>query len=100
MENNHNGQTDVLIIGGGGAGMRAAIEAAREGCRVVVMNKGPIGRSGTTPMAMESFQSVCIPGGSEDLHFQDTVEGGRYLGGANLIAALGRDAGRRAQDLG
>jgi succinate dehydrogenase/fumarate reductase flavoprotein subunit len=99
MENNHNGQTDVLVIGGGGAGLRAAIEAAREGCRVVVMNKGPIGRSGTTPMAMESFQSVCTPGDSEDCHFQDTVEGGRYLGDENLIGALVRDAGQRAKDL-
>ena len=92
-------RTDILIVGGGGAGIRAAITAARGGCQVIVANKGPIGRSGTTPMAMEAFQSVCIPGDSAELHFQDTVEGGRYLGDENLITALVRDAPKRARDL-
>ena len=92
-------QTDVLIVGGGGAGMRAAIEAAAHGCRVIVANKGPAGRSGTTPMAMEAFQAVCSPGDSENLHFRDTVEGGRYLGDENLISFLVRDAAKRAEEL-
>jgi len=92
-------QTDVLIVGGGGAGMRAAIEAAARGCRVIVTNKGPVGRSGTTPMAMEAFQAVCSPGDSEGLHFRDTVEGGRHLGDENLISVLVRDAAKRAEDL-
>ncbi len=92
-------QTDVLIIGGGGAGMRAAIEAASLGCRVIVANKGPIGRSGTTPMAMEAFQAVGFPGDSEEIHFRDTVEGGYHLGDENLISALVRDAAQRARDL-
>lgn len=92
-------ETDVLVVGGGGAGMRAAIEAAREDCRVVVMNKGPVGRSGTTPMAMEAFQAVCTRGDSEELHFKDTVEGGWNLGDENLIAALVRNAGQRVKDL-
>ena len=92
-------ETDILIVGGGGAGMRAAIEAASLGCRVVVANKGPIGRSGTTPMAMEAFQAVGFPGDSEKIHFRDTVEGGYHLGDENLISALVRDAARRAKDL-
>jgi fumarate reductase (CoM/CoB) subunit A len=92
-------QTDVLIVGGGGAGMRAAIEAAAHGCSVIVANKGPAGRSGTTPMAMEAFQAVCVPGDSEEIHFRDTVEGGRHLGDENLIWALVRDAAQRAKDL-
>ena len=92
-------QTDVLIVGGGGAGMRAAIEAASLGCQVLVANKGPVGRSGTTPMAMEAFQAVGFPGDSEEIHFRDTVEGGYHLGDENLIAVLVQDAGRRAKDL-
>lgn len=92
-------QTDVLIIGGGGAGMRAAIEAASLGCRVVVANKGPVGRSGTTPMAMEAFQAVAFPGDSEEAHFRDTVAGGYHLGDKNLISVLVRDAAQRAKDL-
>ncbi len=92
-------QTDVLIVGGGGAGMRAAIEAASLGCQVVVANKGPVGRSGTTPMAMEAFQAMGFPGDSEEIHFRDTVEGGYHLGDENLISVLVRHAPRRARDL-
>ena len=92
-------QTDILIIGGGGAGIRAAIEAASLGCQVVVANKGPVGKSGTTPMAMEAFQAVGFPGDSEEVHFRDTVEGGYHLGDENLISILVRDAPRRAKDL-
>ena len=92
-------ETDVLIIGGGGAGVRAAIEAAARGCRVIVANKGPVGRSGTTPMAMEAFQAVCSPGDTEEIHFRDTVEGGRGLGDENLIGVLVRHAAERAGDL-
>ncbi len=99
MGNMPSQKTDILIIGAGGAGVRAAIEAAAQGCRVVVANKGPIGRSGTTPMAMEAFQAVCSPGDSRELHFQDTVEGGRYLGDENLISVLVLEAAQRARDL-
>jgi fumarate reductase (CoM/CoB) subunit A len=79
--------------------MRAAIEAAAQGCETIVVNKGPVGRSGTTPMAMEAFQAVCVPGDSEEIHFRDTVEGGRHLGDENLIGVLVRDAVQRAGDL-
>ncbi len=91
--------TDVLIIGGGGAGVRAAIEAARRGCRVVLLNKGPVGKSGITPMAMEALQSVCTPEDSEELHFRDAVAGERYLGDEALIAVMVREAGQRVRDL-
>jgi succinate dehydrogenase/fumarate reductase flavoprotein subunit len=92
-------ETDVLIIGGGGAGIRAAIEAASRGARAIVANKGPVGRSGTTPMAMEAFQAVAFPGDSEEIHFRDTVEGGYHLGDENLISVLVGDAPRRAREL-
>ena len=91
--------TDVLIIGGGGAGIRAAIEAAREGCRVIVTNKGPVGRSGITPMAMEALQCVCTPGDSEELHFKDAVVGERYLGDEGLLAVMVQEAKERVKDL-
>jgi len=92
-------EVDVFIIGGGGAGIRAAIEAARQGCRVIVANKGPVGRSGTTPMAMEALQCVCLPDDSEELYFKDTVVGERYLGDERLIAVMVREAKQRVKDL-
>ena len=46
-------KTDILIIGAGGAGARAAIEAATSEPKlnIVVLNQGPVGRSGLTAMA-------------------------------------------------
>ncbi len=79
--------------------MRAAIEAAAYGVRVLVADKGPVGRSGTTPMAMEAFQAVGFPGDAEEIHFRDTIEGGYHLGDENLVSVLVRDAVRRAKDL-
>ncbi len=99
MREIHFQQTDVLIVGGGGAGMRAAIETAAHGARVVVADKGPVGRSGTTPMAMEAFQAVGFPGDAEEIHFRDAIEGGYHLGDENLVSVLVRDAARRARDL-
>ena len=43
--------TDVLVIGAGGAGMYAAIAAAREGAEVLIADKNMIGRGGATVMA-------------------------------------------------
>ena len=46
-----NLETDVLVVGAGGAGMYAAVEAARLGSRVILADRGLIGRSGATVMA-------------------------------------------------
>ena len=43
--------TDVLVVGAGGAGMWAAISAAREGRSVLLLDKGLVGRGGATIMA-------------------------------------------------
>jgi len=42
--------TDVLIIGGGGAGFRAAIGAREKGAKVILTSKGSLARSGASPM--------------------------------------------------
>ncbi|HEX4554167.1 MAG TPA: FAD-binding protein, partial [Xanthobacteraceae bacterium] len=44
-------ETDVLVIGSGGAGMYAAIEAARAGAQVFLADRSLIGRGGATVMA-------------------------------------------------
>src|SRR5215470_8191089 len=74
-------ETDVLIIGAGGAGMYAAIEAARAGCRVLLIDRSLIGRGGATVMAQ---MTVAVAIGSEtpdhwSHHFDDTVRAGRGL---------------------
>ena len=56
-------ETDVLIIGSGGAGMYAAIEAARAGCSVFLLDRSLIGRGGATVMAQ---MTVAVALGSRD----------------------------------
>ncbi len=58
-------KTDVLVIGGGGAGVRAAIEADVEDVDVTIVSKGPLARSGTTPLAYPCYRplpALWIPG--------------------------------------
>ena len=47
--------TDVLVVGGGGAGFRAAIGAVERGLRAILLSKGPLARSGASPMAGADF---------------------------------------------
>ncbi len=95
-------QTDVLIIGGGGAGVRAAIEADKHGVSVALINKGVVSRSGLTPMAGYSYQAAfghADPKDNPKVHFEDMVREGRGLGDEILIYALVQEAAERALDL-
>ncbi|MBW1842262.1 MAG: FAD-binding protein [Deltaproteobacteria bacterium] len=95
-------KTDVLIIGGGGAGVRAAIEADKQGVSVALINKGVVSRSGLTPMAGYSYQAAfghADPKDNPEVHFEDMVREGRGLGDENLIHALVQEAKERALDL-
>jgi succinate dehydrogenase / fumarate reductase flavoprotein subunit len=74
-------ETDVLVIGSGAAGMYAAIEAARLGCRVHLIDRSLIGRGGATVMAQ---MTVAVALGDEapdhwSHHYQDTLTAGRGL---------------------
>src|SRR5437660_2175844 len=74
-------ETDVLVIGAGGAGMYAAIEAARQGCRVLLVDRSLIGRGGATVMAQ---MTVAVALGAEtpdhwSHHYADTLTAGRGL---------------------
>ncbi len=94
--------TDVVVVGAGGAGMRAAIAAAEAGARVVLLTKGQAARSGATTMACPSYQaafSMEDERDSAEVAFEDTCFEGRYLGDENLIKVLTDEATERAMDL-
>jgi succinate dehydrogenase / fumarate reductase, flavoprotein subunit len=83
-------ETDVLIIGSGGAGMYAAIEAARAGCSVFLADRSLIGRGGATVMAQ---MTVAVALGAEtpdhwSHHYDDTLEAGRGLCDERLARLL------------
>jgi fumarate reductase (CoM/CoB) subunit A len=90
---------DVLVVGGGGAGLRAAIAAAEGGARVLLAVKGLAARSGATPMAGNAVQAVFDPADSMETAVEDMQRVGRYLGDENLIQALVTDAPERVRDL-
>jgi succinate dehydrogenase / fumarate reductase flavoprotein subunit len=87
-------ETDVLVIGAGGAGMYAAIEAARNGANVLVLDRSLIGRGGATVMAQ---MTVAVALGAEapdhwSHHLKDTLEAGRGLCDERLARLLCEDA--------
>jgi succinate dehydrogenase/fumarate reductase flavoprotein subunit len=72
--------TDVLVIGAGGAGMYAAIEAARSGAaRVLLLDRSLIGRGGATVMAQMTVAAAMGEGDAPEFHLRDTLAAGRGL---------------------
>ena len=83
---------DVLVVGGGGAGMFAAVAAARNGARVLLLDKNVVGRGGATIMAQMTCASALGEAEPDNpqLHLEDTLSAGRGLCNENLAALLVR----------
>ncbi len=84
-------ETDVLVIGGGGAGTSAAIMAADAGCNVIIANKLRHGDSNTI-MAEGGIQAATQECDSPYYHYLDTIGGGHFSNQRDLVAALAKDA--------
>ena len=81
---------DVLIIGGGGAGLRAAIEAKHAGADVLLVSKAKVGYANNTYIA-KAIIAVSGWGDQRDggmAHLEDTVKGGRFLNDPELVSAM------------
>lgn len=88
-------RTDILVIGGGLAGLSAALRANEAGCNVVIAAKGKIGKSGNTIMARNSIAAVTESEGQRDLinrHIKDTLAGGAFLNEKKLVKVLAENA--------
>ena len=86
--------TDVLVIGSGAAGMYAAIEAARGGARVFMIDRSLIGRGGATIMAQMTVAAALgeeVPD-APGHHYADTIAAGRGLCDEKLAQLLCDDA--------
>ena len=92
-------QTDVLIIGGGGAGLRAALAAADAGSDVLVINKGPVAKSGITLTAAGGMQAPLSTADSPETYFRDTTTCGYGLGDENLVQVLAAEACQQVADM-
>ena len=83
--------TDVLIIGGGGAGIAAAIEAEKIGVKVTVVTKFRLGDSNTI-MAEGGIQAATRENDSPAIHFLDSYGGSGYTADVGLLKKLALSA--------
>jgi len=81
---------DVLVIGGGGAGLRAAIEAKHAGADVLLVSKSRIGFANNTYIAKASIAASGWgdPRDGGSAHLEDTVRGGRFLNDRELVSVM------------
>jgi fumarate reductase flavoprotein subunit len=94
-------QTDILILGAGGAGLFAALHAkqADPSLSIAVAVKGLLGKCGCTRMVQGGYNVVLAPGDSVERHFMDTIEGGAWLPDQDLAWALVNGAVVRVREL-
>jgi succinate dehydrogenase/fumarate reductase flavoprotein subunit len=91
-------KTDVLIIGGGGAGMRAALAAKEKGTDVLLVSKTPIGKSTCTYLSVGAF-AVAAEGLSKEDHMKLTLQSGKGMNDRNLVEILASEAPDRLREL-
>ncbi len=91
-------EADVLVVGAGGAGLRAALAAAEAGASVILANKGPVARSGVTLTAAGGLQAVLHPDDSPELYYEDIVRCGYGLADGDLARTLAAEAADRVRE--
>lgn len=100
---NNNGdvkECDVLVIGGGGSGALACLEASKDGeLNVILVSQGPISRSGLTPTGNGG---TAVSDSPEDL-FTMMVKAGNYLNDQNIVWLMSNEVHnslKKLRDLG
>ncbi len=92
---------DVLVIGAGGAGLRAAIEAREHGMRTAVLCKSLFGKAHTV-MAEGGIAAAMGNVNSKDswqVHFRDTMRGGKFLNNWRMAELHAKEAPDRVWEL-
>src|SRR5881628_941494 len=92
---------DVLVIGAGGAGLRAAIEAAAQGVSVGVVCKSLLGKAHTV-MAEGGMAAAMGNVDNRDgwkVHFADTMRGGQYVNNWRMAELHAKEAPERVREL-
>jgi succinate dehydrogenase / fumarate reductase flavoprotein subunit len=94
-------QHDVLVIGAGGAGLRAAIEAAAGGVSVGLVCKSLLGKAHTV-MAEGGMAAAMANVDDRDswkVHFADTMRGGQYVNNPRMAELHAQEAPARVREL-
>ncbi len=90
--------TDVLVIGAGGAGLRAAIEAKVQGADVLIITKEYMGGAHTS-MAMGGLNAAVKLPATPQQHYQDTINGGWGINNHKLVKIFAEEMPERIYDL-
>src|SRR5678810_557001 len=92
---------DVLIVGAGGAGLRAAIESSAAGAKTAVVTKSLLGKAHTV-MAEGGMAAAMGNVDERDnwrVHFADTMRGGQYLNNCRMAELHAKEAPARVNEL-
>jgi L-aspartate oxidase len=95
-------RTDVAVVGAGAAGLYAALTAAREGARVVLVSRSPLAESASY-WAQGGIAAALAPDDSPERHLEDTVRAGRGASresAARVLCEHSPEAVRDLQSLG
>lgn len=101
MEKYETYEHDVLVIGSGGAGLRAAIEASAAGVSVGVVCRSLLGKAHTV-MAEGGVAASLANVDDRDswrVHFADTMRGGQYLNNWRMVELFAKEAPDRVREL-
>jgi succinate dehydrogenase / fumarate reductase flavoprotein subunit len=94
-------ECDVLVVGAGGAGLRAAIEASAKGAKTALVCKSLLGKAHTV-MAEGGMAAALANVDDRDdwrVHFTDTLRGGQYLNDWRMAEIHAKEAPDRVREL-
>jgi len=94
-------QTDILILGAGGAGLCAALHAADAGkkIKILIVTKSIIGKGGCSRMVQGGYNVVLNPADSFEKHYMDTLKGGHFINNQDLAWELVTIAPERIKEM-
>jgi len=92
---------DVLIVGAGGAGLRAAIESTRRGLRTVILTKSLLGKAHTVMAegGVAAAMGNVYPEDNWKVHFRDTMRGGKMLNNYRMAELHAQESPDRVHEL-
>ncbi len=101
MTNIERLETDILILGSGGAGLFAALHALQTAPsqKITIAVKGLIGKCGCTRMVQGGYNVAVASGDSVERHFMDTIRGGKWLPDQDMAWKLCETAVTRIREL-
>ena len=94
-------EVDVLIVGAGGAGLRAAIEASAKGAKTALVCKSLLGKAHTVMAegGIAAAMGNVYPEDNWQVHFRDTMRGGKMLNNWRMAQLHAQEAPERVYEL-